>query len=160
VLLSFTHPNTLWTEGFSTVIPDACAGRAIEKEFDRERKNCNMVLLSLQSSRPASMVKSWLRKTFHVLSLVSVFLVGSALPALAVAPPTSENAYCGKGNVAQFGDKDGIANSPKPVTTPRSTAHRRRENRFGLAPAPISLPPSNTPSAATRCFCPPEPLST
>ena len=59
------------------------------------------------------MVKSSRRKTFHVLSLVSVFLVCSALPALAAAPPTSENAYCGKGNVAQFGDKDGIAELPK-----------------------------------------------
>ena len=59
------------------------------------------------------MVKSSRRKTFHVLRLVSVFLVCSALPALAAAPPTSENAYCGKGNVAQFGDKDGIAELPK-----------------------------------------------
>jgi hypothetical protein len=72
-----------------------------------------MVLLSLQSSRPTPVVKSSRRKTFHVLSLVSVFLVCSALPALAAAPPTSENAYCGKGNVAQFGDKDGIAELPK-----------------------------------------------
>jgi hypothetical protein len=59
------------------------------------------------------MVKSSRRKTFHVLSLVSVFLVCSALSALAAAPPTSENAYCGKGNAAQFGDKDGIAELPK-----------------------------------------------
>ncbi len=72
-----------------------------------------MVPLSLQSSRPTPMVKSSRRKTFHVLSLASLLLVGSALPALAAAPPTSENAYCGKGNVAQFGDKDGIAELPK-----------------------------------------------
>src|ERR1035437_812460 len=36
--------------------------------------------------------------------------------------------------------RTGSPNSPKPVITPRSTAHRRRENRFGLAPVPISLP--------------------
>lgn len=35
------------------------------------------------------------------------------LPALAAAPPTGENAYCGKGNVAHFGDKDGVAELPK-----------------------------------------------
>jgi hypothetical protein len=59
------------------------------------------------------MVKSSGWKTFHVLSLASVLLVGSALPAVAGAPPTGENAYCGKGNVAQFGGKDGIAELPK-----------------------------------------------
>ena len=32
---------------------------------------------------------------------------------MAAAPPTSENAYCGKGNVAHFGDKDGLAELPK-----------------------------------------------
>ncbi len=30
----------------------------------------------------------------------------------AAAPPTSENAYCAKGDVAQFGDKDGPAQLP------------------------------------------------
>ena len=40
-------------------------------------------------------------------------IVGFALPALAAAPPTGENAYCGKGNVAHFGDKDGVAELPK-----------------------------------------------
>jgi len=34
-------------------------------------------------------------------------------PAYAAAPPITENAYCGKGNVAQFGDKDGPAELPK-----------------------------------------------
>lgn len=33
--------------------------------------------------------------------------------ATAATPPTAENAYCGKGNVPQFGDKDGIAELPK-----------------------------------------------
>ncbi|MGD0468030.1 MAG: hypothetical protein ABSA54_06625 [Terriglobales bacterium] len=37
----------------------------------------------------------------------------SALPTLAAGPPTGENAYCGKGNVAQFGAKDGPAELPK-----------------------------------------------
>jgi hypothetical protein len=31
----------------------------------------------------------------------------------ASAPPTSENAYCGKGNVPSFGEKDGTAELPK-----------------------------------------------
>ncbi|MGA9526777.1 MAG: hypothetical protein WBS24_01545 [Terriglobales bacterium] len=33
--------------------------------------------------------------------------------ATASAPPTSENAYCGKGNIPHFGDKDGVAELPK-----------------------------------------------
>jgi len=37
----------------------------------------------------------------------------STLPAQAAAPPTRENAYCDKGNVAHFGAKDGIAELPK-----------------------------------------------
>jgi hypothetical protein len=45
--------------------------------------------------------------------LVSFLYVWSALPALAAAPPTGENAYCSKGNVAKFGDKDGVAELPK-----------------------------------------------
>jgi hypothetical protein len=45
--------------------------------------------------------------------LLSVFVVSSALPALATAPPTGENAYCGKGNVPAFGAKDGVAELPK-----------------------------------------------
>jgi len=45
------------------------------------------------------------------LAIASVVLC--ALPALAAAPPTGENAYCGKGNVAQFGAKDGVAELPK-----------------------------------------------
>jgi len=47
-----------------------------------------------------------------------VFVLSFALPgltrsAMAAAPPITENAYCGKGNVAQFGDKDGPAELPK-----------------------------------------------
>jgi hypothetical protein len=37
----------------------------------------------------------------------------STLPALAAAPPTGENAYCDKGNVAHFGAKDGPAELPQ-----------------------------------------------
>jgi len=37
----------------------------------------------------------------------------TGLPARAAAPPTSENAYCGKGDVVQFGAKDGPAELPK-----------------------------------------------
>lgn len=45
---------------------------------------------------------------------VILFFFGlSGLPTLATAPPTGENSYCGKGNVAQFGDKDGVAELPK-----------------------------------------------
>ena len=33
--------------------------------------------------------------------------------AASLAPLTGENAYCGKGNVAQFGAKDGVAELPK-----------------------------------------------
>ena len=45
--------------------------------------------------------------------LVSALVVASALSATAAAPPITENAYCGKGNVAQFGTKDGVAELPK-----------------------------------------------
>jgi hypothetical protein len=33
--------------------------------------------------------------------------------AESVTPPLGENAYCDKGNVAHFGDKDGPAELPK-----------------------------------------------
>jgi hypothetical protein len=49
----------------------------------------------------------------HHFCLLLAFVLGSMLSALAAAPPTSENAYCGKGNVAQFGAKDGVAELPK-----------------------------------------------
>jgi hypothetical protein len=35
------------------------------------------------------------------------------LSARAAAPPIGENAYCGKGNVARFGAKDGVAELPR-----------------------------------------------
>lgn len=53
-----------------------------------------------------------LAKHFSFLGFTAVFLA-SALQAAAAAPPTGENAYCGKGDVAQFGSKDGPAELPK-----------------------------------------------
>jgi len=58
-------------------------------------------------------VKSSRPENFHFFCLVSAFVVWSMLPALAAAPPIAENAYCGKGNVPQFGGKDGPAELPK-----------------------------------------------
>jgi hypothetical protein len=69
--------------------------------------------LPLRSSRFVPVVRSSLPRSFHFFCLVSAFVVWFTLPVLAVAPPTGENAYCGKGNVAQFGAKDGIAELPK-----------------------------------------------
>src|ERR1017187_7711287 len=71
-----------------------------------------MAPLPLRSSR-VPVVKSLPPKKSHFFCLVSAFVVCSTLPALAAAPPTGENAYCGKGNVAQFGAKDGPAELPK-----------------------------------------------
>ena len=42
-----------------------------------------------------------------------IFLFLSVGLATASTPPTGENAYCGKGDVAQFGEKDGPAELPK-----------------------------------------------
>src|ERR1700692_1305758 len=69
--------------------------------------------LPLRSSRSVPAVKSSRPKNLHLFCLVSAFVVGSTLLALAAGPPTGENAYCGKGNVAQFGAKDGIADLPQ-----------------------------------------------
>ena len=63
-------------------------------------------------SRSVTSLKNSRFQTF-VFCLISVFLVWSAPRALAAAPPTGENAYCGRGNLAQFGSKDGIAELPK-----------------------------------------------
>ncbi len=69
--------------------------------------------LPSRSSRPVPAVKRSLPGNLHFFCLVSAVVVWSTLPALATGPPTGENAYCGKGNVAQFGAKDGIAELPK-----------------------------------------------
>src|SRR5260221_1188775 len=72
-----------------------------------------MAPLPLRFCRFGPLVKSSRWKVFHFFCLVSAFFAWSVLPALAAAPPTGENAYCGKGNAAQFGAKDGIADLPK-----------------------------------------------
>jgi hypothetical protein len=72
-----------------------------------------MAPLPLRFYRPVVFAKSSRWITFHPFCLLCAFFVWSALPALAATLPTGENAYCGKGNVAQFGAKDGIAELPK-----------------------------------------------
>jgi hypothetical protein len=76
-----------------------------------------MTPLPSQSSRSVAVVKSAPPEGFRffclVFCLASAVVAGSALPALAAAPPTGENAYCGKGNVARFGARDGVAELPK-----------------------------------------------
>src|ERR1700692_3607642 len=69
--------------------------------------------LPLPSSCSVPVAKPSRSKTFHFFCLVSVFFVLSTLPAVAAAPPTGENAYCGKGNVAHFCAKEGVAELPK-----------------------------------------------
>ncbi len=72
-----------------------------------------MAPLPFRPSRSVPVLESSPERNFRFLGLVFALIVGSTLTARAAAPPTSENAYCGKGNVAQFGDKDGIAELPK-----------------------------------------------
>ena len=76
-----------------------------------------MPALPLRSSRSVPVVKRLRPKKFHLFCLafclVCAFAIGSAMPALAAAPPTDENAYCAKGNVAKFGAKDGPAALPQ-----------------------------------------------
>jgi hypothetical protein len=50
---------------------------------------------------------------FGRILLTFALAICARLPAWAAAPPTGENAYCGKGNVPQFGAKDGVAELPK-----------------------------------------------
>lgn len=52
------------------------------------------------------------RRSSILLELV-LFLLLAISFSFGTAPPTGENAYCGKGNVAQFGEKDGVAELPK-----------------------------------------------
>jgi hypothetical protein len=62
-------------------------------------------------------VNSSRSKSFHffclAIGLASTLVAGSTPSALAAGPPTEENAYCGKGNVAHFGAKDGPAELPQ-----------------------------------------------
>lgn len=69
--------------------------------------------LLLPSSRSIPAVFDSLPKSFQFFCVVSAFVLGSAMSALAAAPPISENAYCAKGNVAKFGAQDGPAELPK-----------------------------------------------
>src|ERR1700730_10631514 len=69
--------------------------------------------LPSRSSRFVLAVKSSLPKNLHFFCLVSAVVVWATLTALAAGPPTGENAYCGRGNVAQFGARDGVAELPK-----------------------------------------------
>jgi hypothetical protein len=48
--------------------------------------------------------------SLRLISLLVLLACGTLL--VAATPPTSENAYCGKGDVPQFGDKDGPAQLP------------------------------------------------
>jgi hypothetical protein len=52
------------------------------------------------------------RKVLLSAVLVSLAL-SSAMLTASTTPPTSENAYCGKGNVPSFGEKDSVAELPK-----------------------------------------------
>lgn len=49
----------------------------------------------------------------RLFCLAFALVAALAVQALAEAPPTGENAYCGKANVARFGAKDGVAELPK-----------------------------------------------
>ena len=49
----------------------------------------------------------------RLLYLGAAFLLFGGSLVAAAGPPTDENSYCGKGDVAKFGDKDGPADLPK-----------------------------------------------
>ena len=49
----------------------------------------------------------------RIVVLTIVLSAISVASAWAAAPPITENAYCRKGNVSQFGVKDGVAELPK-----------------------------------------------
>jgi len=61
---------------------------------------------------------------------LSIFVTLSTGVAAATAPPTGENAYCGKGDVPQFGEKDGPAELPKTCYYTGLEATPSPENRF------------------------------
>lgn len=50
---------------------------------------------------------------FRLLPALMVLLALQSYASPSSGPPISENAYCDKGNVAKFGDKDGPAELPK-----------------------------------------------
>lgn len=47
------------------------------------------------------------------LAVLCFFVLSFATLAFASTPPTAENAYCDKGNVPHFGEKDGVAALPQ-----------------------------------------------
>ncbi len=73
--------------------------------------------MTLTSSLPdfsaSRFQESFIRLACCRLFLGFVAVICYSQVGFAAAPPTEENAYCGKGNVAQFGDKDGVAELPK-----------------------------------------------
>jgi hypothetical protein len=72
-----------------------------------------MPLLLLRSPRLVSLLRGSLPAGLYSLFLLAAMMGECAPPSAAAAPPIGENAYCIKGNVAQFGDKDGPAELPK-----------------------------------------------
>ena len=71
--------------------------------------------MSSISGRPASACAPAFRSAYlHFLLGALVFVAILTPPkAYAAAPPTAENAYCGKGDAPKFGEKDGPADLPK-----------------------------------------------
>lgn len=66
-----------------------------------------MSRLGLQSSRSIPLL------AVLPFVLLLFFPLFSETPATATTPPTGENAYCDKGDVPKFGEKDGPAQLPK-----------------------------------------------
>src|SRR5258708_19811063 len=119
--------------------------------------------LPLRSSRSVPVVKSLVKsswpKSLHFFCLACAFVVFPALPALAAAPPTGENAYCGKGNVAQFGAKDGIAELPKTCYYTALDGTPSPGKQIPVSPK-SDLPPAITPPpSAHTLLLPPPPSS-
>jgi hypothetical protein len=54
-----------------------------------------------------------LKRNLSLQFPVTAFVLVACSLIVAAAPPTRENAYCAKGDVPQFGDKDGPAELPK-----------------------------------------------
>ena len=63
---------------------------------------------------PQTLLSGLLRlKYLSLLPWIALLITASAVSAAVAAPPIEENAYCGKGDVPRFGDKDGPAELPK-----------------------------------------------
>ena len=96
-----------------------------------------MALLSGRSG----LARAVIFHSFLGLLVVLAVTVPPSSAAANLAPPTGENAYCGKGDVAQFGEKDGVAELPKTCYytaldgTPSPGKQVRVEARADLAQA-------------------------